>query len=45
MDFLQNSRYSLAVAADFAAKYDRLNHVNPTTPTSSVRINNRIVGW
>lgn len=45
MDFLQNTRYSLAVAADFAAKYDRLNFANPTTPASSVRQNNRIVGW
>lgn len=45
MDFLQNSRYSLAVNADFLARYDRWNHVNPTAPTTSVRQNNRLAGW
>ena len=45
MDFLQNSRKSLAVAGDFTDKYDRQNYVNPITPASSVRVNNRIAGW
>jgi hypothetical protein len=44
MDFLQNTRYSLAVVADFNAKYDRLS-LTPTAPTTNLRTNNRIAGW
>lgn len=42
MEFHANNRLSLAVVADFNAYYDRANHISPTAPTSSKRINNRL---